>query len=316
MLEDNVSENEDVPPQILSIVLDRGDLVFLYLRLNHAGEWDFVSYSEEISASNLVRLGFHMDVDPSSRYLALACPVGHFKLYELESMETLHARIRDSEPLRPIRRSQPRAVRGVIHKIAFLYPGPESEELILLMLFLVHKGTAKIVTYDWELGDDPQLILREEKSGWRLREECQMPVLIVPSTVRYSFLLVTEVGLVFWASLSSGALEVMQVDMGERRSRSDLHIGNQGPLWTSWSRPWRLPAWHVKNDTIYLAREDGIVNYVELTTEDGIVASVELTTVDCNIDTAFCCLFHPFGDALVTGGDSGPGAIWHVGYWA
>ncbi|KAI1849363.1 hypothetical protein JX266_004858 [Neoarthrinium moseri] len=299
-----------LPPQLLALVLEGGDLVFLYIKETAHG-LDFVSFSRDIPTERLVCPGFHMAVDPSSRYLVLACAEVHFQIFELESMETLRARCNEDMPLDPVRSVHSRAVRGVIHKIEFLSPGPDNEEVITLMLILVHKRKSRIATYDWELGDDIESVFQMEKSGWRVREDCQMPLLVIPSTVRFSFLAINEDGQAFWATLASGEPNIELVDIGYH-DESDLHMGSQGPLWTAWSRPSRLPEYHFNHDTIYLAREDGILNYLEITAGDGVQTNVIMSEVKCNIDKAFACLYDQFGDVLITGGDSGPGALWRA----
>ncbi|KAH6659037.1 mono-functional DNA-alkylating methyl methanesulfonate N-term-domain-containing protein [Truncatella angustata] len=301
-----------LPPQFLALVLERGDLVFLYLDEGRTGGQRFVAHSEKIPDSRLVTAGFHLAVDPSSRFLTLGCTETHFQVWSLESMEILGSRHAQGLPLRPIKRlPYPRAVRGVIHKLEFLSPGVDSEERIILALILIYRGSSRLHRYEWELEDDVGAALRETNVGWLLDPSYQMPLLVIPSTVRESFLMVTETSQAFWATLKHGILEASEVDIGEH-DRTELHIGGRAPLWTAWSRPWRVPEYHLDNDTIWLAREDGILNFLEITAADGLLTNVIMEEVECNIDTAFACLYDPFADILITGGNSGPGAIWRA----
>lgn len=299
-----------LPPQLLVLVLEQGDLVFLYLEVAGFKNIIFVSHSEPIPDSRLVLPGYHLTVDPSSRYLTLACSETHFQVWQLEAMETLRARHDQGLPLRPVMgQPYPRALNGVIHKIEYLSPGAENDEQIILTMIIVHKGYSRIHKYDWELGDDLVAVLKDASVGWPLDQAIQMPLLVIPSTVRESFLLVTETSEAFWATLKNGGFEWEEVSIGEH-DRTELHIGGAAPLWTAWSRPWRLPEYHLDKDTIWLAREDGILNFLEITAGDGLLTNVIMGEVECKIDTAFACLYDPYADILITSGDSGPGAIW------
>lgn len=299
-----------LPPQLLVLVLECGDLLFLHLERDASSRPTFVSHIERIPDSRLILPGYHLTVDPSSRFLTLACSEDHFQVWKLESMETLRSQYARGLPLSPILgRPHPRAVRGVIHKIEFLSPGPGSHELIILTLIIVNNGGSRIHRYEWELEDDIDATLKGENKGWKLHSDIEMPLLVIPSTVRESFLLVTESSQAFWATLENGHFGYEEADIGEH-DETDLHIGGTAPLWTAWSRPWRLPEYHLDKDTIWLAREDGILNYLEITAGDGLLTNVIMGEVECKIDTAFACLYDPYADILITSGDSGPGAIW------
>ncbi|ETS82538.1 hypothetical protein PFICI_04414 [Pestalotiopsis fici W106-1] len=301
-----------LPPQLVALVLERGDLVFLFLEQDTFGQWHFVSHGEKIPDTRLMLPGYHLAVDPSSRYLALGCSETHFQIWNLESIDTLRDRRARGLPFRPVTKSViPKAVTGVIHKIAFLSPGADNEENVVLTLILVHKGSSKLHRFEWELTDDVAYSLRQPSPGWALAPDYQMPLLMIPSTIRESFLLVTETSQAHWATLRNGQLEAQVVEM-EERDQTELHIGNTMPLWTAWSRPWRLPEYHLDKDTIWMAREDGILQFLEIAAVGGISTNVILGEVKCKIDTAFACLYDRFADILITGGDSGPGAIWRA----
>lgn len=301
-----------LPPQFIALVLERGDLVFVYLEENAHDQWTFVSHSEKIPDARLRLPGYHLVVDPSSRFLALGCSETHFQIWTLLSINTLRSRQAQGLPFRPIEHSAiPKAVNGVIHKMVFLSPGADSEERVILALILIHQGRSRLHRYEWELGESVSTTLRERNAGWLLDPSFQMPLLMIPSTIRESFLLITETSEAFWATLKNGSLEAQGVEI-EERDQTILHIGNTMPLWTAWSRPWRLPEYHVDKDTIWLAREDGILQFLEIEAADGISTQTILGEVRCKIDTAFACLYDRFADILITGGDSGPGAIWRA----
>ncbi|KAK7957135.1 uncharacterized protein PG986_006357 [Apiospora aurea] len=300
-----------LPPQFLALMLERGALVFLYLKEGSDGSLEFVSSSHEMPDKSLVHPGFHMAVDPSSRYLVLACAQNNFLVYELESMETLQARHSQRYPLNPIKSFRSRAVNGVIHKLEFLYPAPENDFHIILMMIIIRKQAGRLAVYDWELGEDLRAVLREEKSGYHLAPQWQFPLLIVPLTVRSSFMIITEQDSAVLHGLPHGPPQFAPFTLGEHEE-SEYHFGHGEPLWTAWTRPYRLPAFLKNGDVIYLAREDGIITFLEIGFDSDLQTSTVMGSVDCNIDTAFGCVWDSLADVLVTGGDSGSGAIWNI----
>ncbi|CAK7232480.1 hypothetical protein SCUCBS95973_008273 [Sporothrix curviconia] len=98
----------------------------------------------------------------------------------------------------------------------------------------------------------------------------------------------------------------------EVHESSVFHYGRGEPLWSAWTRPYRLPTYNTTRDSIYLAREDGVVMFLDINSDNILGASVEIGKFDCNIGTAFCSVFDEFNDILIMGGDSGPGTIWQI----
>ncbi|KAK8011479.1 mono-functional DNA-alkylating methyl methanesulfonate N-term-domain-containing protein [Apiospora arundinis] len=300
-----------LPPQFIALVLERGALVFLYLKEESNGRLEFVSSCHEMPDKSLVHPGFHMVIDPSSRYLALGCAQSNFIVYELESMETLVTRHAQRYPLNPIKSFRSRAMNGVIHKLAFLYPASGNDDHIILMMIIIHKQAGRVAVYDWELGEDLTTVFREEKRGYHLEPRWQLPLLIVPLTVRSSLMIITEQHSAVLHGLPHGPPLFEPFTLGEHEE-SEYHFGNHQPLWTAWTRPYRLPAFLKNGDVIYLAREDGIITFLEIGFDSDLQTSTVMGSVDCNIDTAFGCVWDSLADVLVTGGDSGSGAVWNI----
>ncbi|KAL1911049.1 hypothetical protein Sste5344_003222 [Sporothrix stenoceras] len=98
----------------------------------------------------------------------------------------------------------------------------------------------------------------------------------------------------------------------EVHETSRFHHGRGIPYWAAWTRPYRLPTYNTTRDSIYLAREDGVVMFLDINSDNILGASVEIGKFECNIGTAFCSLFDDFNDILIMGGDSGPGTIWQI----
>lgn len=307
----DASQRDKFPPQMLALVLDGGKLVFLYVAKTADGSPKFVHSVQDIPASHLVAPGYHMTVDPGSRYLTLACSENLFLVYQLESMETLRSQHAQGLPLNPTKAVRARAVNGLIHKIEFLHPNPDDSDWhVILMLIVIRNEVSRLATYDWEVEDDMDVVFEKEKKGHRLEHEWSMPLLVVPLTVRYSFLLITETGAAICADGIHAPMHIERHELGDPE-KTELHFGKGRPVWTAWSRPFRLVEFHREHDVIYLAREDGFINFLEIGYES-LETSVSIGSVECNIDLAFACLYHYSADVLITGGDSGAGGIWNV----
>lgn len=304
--------SRQLPPQLLLIVLETGDCVFLFLRPTKDGTFAFEAVQHSLPSSRLVRPGFHLAVDPSSRYAAQACSRNMFVVHELESMENLDGSLVHGQPLQPIISSRPRHVNGVIHTIEFLYPRPQDPQHVILLLLVVSNGVTRMITYDWELGDDLRQVLTEEKAGHSLPPQHEMPLMIIPLTVRSAFFAVSEDEIAYCADVLQGSPSFEPCNVAGAAPTAH-HEGTETPLWTAWSRPPRLHPYNLTNDFIYMAREDGVVIFLECNTEDVLGASFVLGNF-CNVSTAFASLADDTssGEILVFGGDSGQGGVWSV----
>lgn len=297
-----------LPPQLLLIVLETGDCIFLFLRPAGDGSFEFAALQHEIDATRLVRPGFHLAVDPSSRYVAQACSRDIFVVHELESISSLNNSLIHGHPLKPVKSSRPRAVNGTIQTMEFLYPRPQDPHHIILLLIVVNRGVPRMITYDWELGDDVGEALAAEKMGHLLPRNHEMPLLIIPLTICTAFLAVSEGEIAQCRDIMYGSPTFEPCDVREF-APSEHHDGSQPPLWTAWSRPPRLSRFHPNNDHIYVAREDGLVLFLECDSENILGAHFNHGTF-CNVSTAFTSLSHHNDDILVFGGDSGLGGVW------
>ncbi|KAI0828438.1 hypothetical protein F5Y06DRAFT_290978 [Hypoxylon sp. FL0890] len=303
--------NSGLPPQVLVLILEQGDLIFLFLKQRPNRTWVFVSSTHKVSGQRLVYPGFHMAIDPSSKFLAVGCSESIFIMYRLESMEQLRAAYSKDRTFRPIKEVVARPVKGIIHKIEFLHPTHGNEVQVILMIIVVQPEVSRLAVYEWDSTCRLAETFLEEKNGYRLDDDYRLPLLVVPLKVRNAFLIITERITATCSDILSGPPVFVQFELANRDD-TELHHGTREPLWTAWTRPIRHPPYHDSKDVIYLAREDGLINFLECGDEFEIETSVSMGSVDCNIDTAFACLFHLFGDVLVTGGDSGPGAVWNV----
>ncbi|KAL6920788.1 hypothetical protein FSST1_004814 [Fusarium sambucinum] len=304
-----------LPPQLLVLMLETGDAVFLFIQQRADGTLEFVTTKYE-SPRNLQFLGYHLAIDPSSRYMAAGSAQGAFIIYELESLTTMDSQFRHHGSFKPVKGIRVRATQGVIHKMEFLYPRPEDDYHIILLLIIIRREVNKLthisrmVVYDWELGDELSTVFQSEK-GTLLPREHRMPLMIIPLQLNTAFFAVSEhcIGIVKNAFTGQTIFDTIATNPP---GQTNLHHGASEPLWTAWARPFRLKTWWVKIDTIYLAREDGIIVQIEIDAAALVPSVLNVGTINTNITTAFTTAYDVFSDMLVIGGESGPGGIWKI----
>lgn len=298
--------------QVLVLVLSTGELVFIFMKMTNAGEWEFVASHVPIYSGKLVDPGFHMTITHDGGYLALACSENMFMVYELEPIEELRKRHSEGKPIEPIRSKWVRAVKGAIHKLQFLYPGSENMARVVLLLITAQSGIFRQAICQWHNGEHLERAFGEKKSGHRLDITTNgLPLLIIPLTVRCQFLAITEKSIGIWSDVLIDSPRFTPIELAPR-GETAWHHGSHNPMWTAWARPLREEPYHADTDLIYLAREDGWLNCLEISGEFGLDSGVYMGPLECNIDSAFASLSTTTGELLVASGDCSPGAIWSV----
>ncbi|KAK4231288.1 mono-functional DNA-alkylating methyl methanesulfonate N-term-domain-containing protein [Podospora fimiseda] len=301
-----------LPPQLLMLVLENGDSVFLFVRTGSDGKNEFIAEHFQNPRASSPDLGFHVAVDPSSRYIVLTNPEESFVVYELESREALEHRYARGEPLRPVKSIRNRRIQGVIQNATFLYPRAGDDHHIILLLIIVNNNQSHIVIYQWDLGNDLEGVFAEVKSGHRIIPEAQMPLLLIPLTVDSAFLAVSADHIWVCTQCLYGppTFEAM-IDIPLEKSARPRHHGLGAPLWTSWTRPPRLKSFLAKRDSIFLAREDGVVIYIEAESDCIPTRCTLVKTFDTSI-SACASINEQHADVLILGSDSGPGSVWRA----
>ncbi|KAK4100821.1 hypothetical protein N658DRAFT_83610 [Parathielavia hyrcaniae] len=301
----------ELPPQLLMLVLETGDNLFLFVQPGHSSRPKFVVSRFGTPKHMAGRLGSHLAVSPSSRYLAMAGLTDHFVVYELEPHHILNERYLRSEPLQPIRSFRLRTVRGVIHQMTFLYPRPGDDQHVVLLLVIVRHGKSRTVIYEWELGDDLKTVFAEEKQGHRVPIEHQMPLLLIPLKFQSAFISISPGYIAICTGCLHGPPSFENRDIAPPPP-TVIHRRRHQPLWAAWARPPRHRSYNKNHDCFYLAREDGVTLFIEAD-QDGELASIHsIDPFPCNISTAFACVPDSTTDVLVIGSDSGPGGYWKI----
>ena len=310
-----------LPPQCLLLQLDTGDSVFLMLHQSDDGNLNFVSTRHRVSKPMLgLQPGIHLAVDPSSRYMAVACSEGVFAIYGLHPREDLNQQHTQGSILRHVHSERYVYFHGVIHKMEFLHPSADDEEHIILLILLIVRGKTRMLLYEWETGCNLNEVRAHHHKGHLLEESRQMPLLLIPLTIKSSFILVSEKSMAVCQDILLGTPRF--IDFNTRTDPpTSLHHGSGIPLWTSWARPVRLPVHAARRDDIYITREDGLVKFLEIDSEEDefVRADMNIGDFDCNCGTALASLDYQgyddkTGDLLITGGDSCAGGTYLVSF--
>lgn len=312
-------DKSNLPPQFILLQLHTGDSVFLRLHESESGKLAFVSSRYRVTKPMLtLQPGMHLAVDPSSRYIAIGCSERLFAIYALHSRQELKEQYSKGSSLRHVESEAIMYLNGHIQKMEFLYPSPDDERHIILLVLLILKGKTRMLLYEWETGSDLKHIRLHSAKGHLLERSRQMPLLLIPLTLKSSFILVCEDSMAVCQGILQGSPTF--IDFNNRiDDPTPLHHGSGRPLWTAWIRPPRFPSYAVFRDDIYIAREDGLIKFLEIDSrEDEFVkADNNIGEFGANCGTALACLdfenqHNKSGDLLVTGGDSCPGGTYLV----
>ncbi|KAL7933812.1 mono-functional DNA-alkylating methyl methanesulfonate N-term domain-containing protein [Trichoderma chlorosporum] len=309
-------QGPSLPPQLLVLMLESCQLLFLFVRERPDRSLEFVITKCD-NPRLLPYMGYQLAVDPSSRYMAAATPEGIFVVYELEALSQLNSQYAEQGSIEPVRSIRIRAVSGAIHKLEFLFPRHNDKDHIILLLIVARRErsrgppVSRMATYEWELGEDLQNIFAEERTGTRLPKEHRMPMLLIPIRFKTAFFAVSQfhVGIVKYALSGSPEFESLPTQPPER---TPLFHGGGEPLWVAWARPFRRKQYFEKTDIIYLAREDGAIIHIEIDASELVPSVTNVGCLGANIDTALTMAYDIFSDVLIIGGDSGPGGIWKL----
>jgi len=315
----NASHGSDLPPQFIVLQLDTGDSVFLMLQQSREGQLEFISSRHRVTKSMLkLQPGIHLTVDPSSRYMAVGCSEHLFAIYALHPREELSKQYQGSSTLRHVQSEGYFNVQGMILKMEFLYPTPDDENHIILLVLVVARGKTRMALYEWETGQDLSKLRARSPKGHPLDASLRMPLLVVPLTIKSCFILIYESFMVVCQGILEGSPSFIDFNH-TLESPTKFYHGKGIPLWTSWARPIRRESFRTTRDDIYVVREDGVIKFLEIDSRlDEIVqADMKIGELEGNCGTALASLdYHTYGsqsgDMLITGGDSCSGGTYLV----
>lgn len=303
----------DLPPQFVVLTLASDDMVFLYLKKQANGSFEFVhqtcpmpSFDDPIHA-----VGFHLAVDPASRALAVAASEKEVAIYSAKPTDLIRRELEVDHPnWCPVSAQRALSVTGVIQHLEFLHPPDKDPDHIILLLILVDQRRTKALLIDWQASD---LLRARVNPPQPMDADRTASNLLIPLR-NAAFLLITGSEMKLHKNILSGSMRSLSLDpdVGETKSPGS---SPRRPIWTSWCRPLRNKSVKHGQDIVYIVREDGIVILAEITSNDTILAS-HAGDVGCHVGSAFASLGDPSDpDILAVVGDMSTGRIVHMGTW-
>lgn len=311
-----------LPPQAILLQLSTGESVFLMLQWSEGKKVEFRVSRRRVAKPMLhMQPGTHLIVDPSSRYMAIGCSEGVFAVYSLYSRERL--KIQYSEGTQPSHVESERHFfpSGSIHKMEFLYPYDANDDnQIILLVLIVARGKTRMLLYEWDADADMKSIKLHNLKGHLLPDLRRDPLLVIPLTIKSSFIIVYEDCMTVCRGLLEGSPQFIDFNDNANDPPASSHHGLGTPLWTSWARPTRDAEYKKTRDDIYLVREDGLLKFLEIDSEieEFVSTCHSIGFLGANVGTAFAILdYHntgipETGDLLVSGGSSCAGGTYLV----
>lgn len=314
----------EVPPQLLVLVLESQQVLFIYCRDNSEGSVDFYIRTRALprELSSLPQYGQHLAVDPQSRAIAIAAPFGHVGIMSLKSADALtqESQSGETKPIMPVTEERFFRTDGIILQVNFLLPPPDRPDSAILLLLVSKGGSTRIVLYEW----DTKLGLRHNNSlvgcsGQILEATDSAPLMLIPSALSTSFMLVCDHGLSSYSNVLGKRATRKTVAL-PREPLNDFRSSSSAPLWVQWARPQRNILRRGTHDEFYLCREDGLVHFIEITKSFGEDESIQVSLhfntgpLRCNVDKAFAVMggsLDEVADILLAAGDMSDGGVFH-----
>ncbi|KAG4443770.1 hypothetical protein IFR05_000761 [Cadophora sp. M221] len=189
-----------LPPQCLLLQLDTGDSVFLTINRSGNEKFEFVANKHRVSKPMLkLQPGMHLAVDPSSRYMVVGCSESVFAIYSLYSRDSLKRQYIETLSPKHVESETQIYPGGVILKMEFLYPAADDDHHIILLVLAIRKGKTRMLLYEWDVGIDLKSIKARSSRGYLLDKPRQVPLLLIPLTIKSSFILVYEASMALQA---------------------------------------------------------------------------------------------------------------------
>ena len=220
-------------------------------------------------------------------------------------------------------------VEGVILKMEFLHPpeADQSKDHVILLLIVAKNKQSSLLWYEWDCSTG--LVTVESKSpGQRLHPDEQLPLLLIPLTKSTAFMLVSEKRITVYRDILLGPAKSHVLLLSNQENAVESRSRKNPPLWTQWARAIRHNEHSRRQDNIYLCREDGFVQFLEIKDKPGHMLDTthQAGWIDGNINTSFAAIdmgskqyeddssdkdkFYPSCDMLIAGGDMSDGGTW------
>ena len=201
----------------------------------------------------------------------------------------------------------------------FLHSPQDEKEKVILALIVANKGEMYLLLWRWDTRGPLHRIKPMRCSGQSVPSADGFPLMLIPCVSSFSFLLVTEAGLmvvydqVFASEAHTTRYSLRASDITPSGGSS------QSKQWTQWARPTRHLQYRLQHDDIFIIREDGVVEtcLIDFTSRKvKVTTSVTPGRLDICVDTAFCLLAGPphtgGGDIIIAGGDMTDGGVFQA----
>ena len=179
----------------------------------------------------------------------------------------------------------------------------------VLLLLLVDSGEeTRQILYKWDARHPLQKMRSMSCSGRALKED-RFPLMLIPSTRPYCFVVVMDTGISFYENVHTHDF---------KRINCPFMKPTAGPLvWVQWAKPRRHTGHLEKRDDLFIVREDGMLKQFLIEKASNLKFNMNFTVgyLDINVDTAFCMLAGPpgmGGDVLIAAGDMTDGGVYHL----
>ncbi|OQU97876.1 hypothetical protein CLAIMM_03750 isoform 1 [Cladophialophora immunda] len=306
------------PPQILVLITKDNELIYVYAHKDAVGDVKLVFAKRPfLGGVDLPsRECRDLAIDPESRALAVASPSGYFGLFKLRCVDEIKAEIDTWDPLdpasfRPSEEQRFIQVAGKILMMSFLR-SPEGDPTKVVLLLLVYSGDAEPGThqylYKWDTRQPLQTIQPMSCSGRKLRED-QLPLMLIPSTRAFSYIVVMAAGISYYENVQSSQMKRVYC-----RCLDNINTNLE---WVQWVRPRRHSQYLERCDDIVILREDGLLKnfLIDKTSSTKFSTNNTIGHLGFSVDTAFCMLSGPpttGGDIIIVGGSLTDGGVFHV----
>lgn len=189
-------------------------------------------------------------------------------------------------------------------------PDSDPDKVLLLLLVYSEGETNRTLQYiyNWDTRSPLLTIKPMACSGHQLYED-RIPMLLIPSTRPYSYVLVMETGITYYENVHSSE---------SKRVNCRFLDKLKGPLeWVQWAKPRRHTKYLEKRDDLVILREDGLLQYFQVEKASSTKFNMNNTIgrLGFKVDTAFCMLAGPpgkGGDIIIVGGSMTDGGVFHV----
>ncbi|KAJ5170311.1 uncharacterized protein N7500_003094 [Penicillium coprophilum] len=295
-------DRNKLPPQILFLVLDSNELLFMYC--SEMGDGPFVSYNRALPRDiNIAdKYGRHIAVDPKSRAVAVSASRNFFGVLWLKSPDELQMQMAQGK-LNPLSSESFFQVTGDILFMEFLYPKDNNDKRVILLLIIHNRDTTRSMVFEWD-GVSVLNRMTPKRTSTILPQQDQLPSMVIPLAKESSYLLVTTNSMAMYTPSSSSRPMRYPPIIPDAES-------SEAGLWTRWARPSRNWMYSQRYDGIFLCQEKGWIYYLEFGNDGELETQTSLGQLHCDVDTAFDILDmgHEGGDFILAAGSQGDGGL-------